>query len=192
MIESMIGRRAARIVRECWPAAAVWTAATATVLVTCKAAGYAPFTPTTWTRWDSNLYLDIARHGYTLFHCAPPDGGDWCGNAGWFPAYPWLLRALATTGLPLTATAVAVSWIFSAATIALLGRTLLRGRSLPVMAALAYAAFAPGQVFFYAVSPMSMLVCFLVIHLWMLNRGRWVAAGVAGAIAALCHPVGVL
>jgi len=45
---------------------------------------------------DSGLYLDIARHGYTLFRCTPPNRGDWCGNAGWFPGYPcccarWLM-----------------------------------------------------------------------------------------------------
>jgi hypothetical protein len=192
MIERVVGRRTTRLVRESWPAAAIWSTATITVLVTCAAAGYAPFSSATWRRWDSNLYLDIAQHGYTLFRCAPPNGGDWCGNAGWFPAYPWLLRALATTGLPLAATAVAVSWAFGAATIALLGRTFLHGHSLPVVAALAYAAFAPGEVFFYAVGPMSMLVCFLVVHLWMLHRKRWIASGVAGAIAALCHPVGIV
>jgi hypothetical protein len=192
MIESVIGDRLKPLARENWPAAAAWIAATITVLATSKVAGYAPFSPETWSRWDSNLYLDIARHGYTLFRCSPPEAGDWCGNAGWFPAYPWLLRALGTVGLPLTATAVTVAWVFSAATILLLGRTFLRGASLPVVAALAYAAFAPGQVFFYAISPLSMLACFLVIHLWLLHRGRWVVAGVTGAIAAMCHPVGVL
>jgi hypothetical protein len=193
MIDAVAVSHLSRLSRDAWPAIAIWALATATVLITGVAAGYSPFSPSTWSRWDSGLYLDIARHGYTLFRCAPPNGSDWCGNAGWFPAYPWLLRVLTTTGLPLAPTALGLSWFFSAATLVLLRLTFLRDRlSLGVWACLAYAAFAPGQVFFYAVSPISMLTCFLVIHLWTLSRGRWVAAGVAGAVAALAHPVGVM
>jgi hypothetical protein len=193
MIDGMAVPRLVRLSRDAWPAVAMWALATATVLTTASLIGYAPFSPSTWSRWDSGLYLDIARHGYTLLRCDAPNGSQWCGNSGWFPAYPWLLRGLSTTGLPLAPTALVLSWFFSAATIVLLWLTLLRSRlSLRISACLAYAAFAPGQVFFYAVSPISMLACFLVIHLWMLSRGRWVVAGVAGAIAALAHPVGVM
>jgi hypothetical protein len=193
MISAVAAPHLSRLARDAWPAIAIWALATATVLITAVAAGYSPFSPSTWSRWDSGLYLDIARHGYTLFRCAPPNGSQWCGNAGWFPAYPWLLRALTTTGVPLAPTALGLSWFFSAATLVLLRLTFLRERlSLGIWACLAYATFAPGQVFFYAVSPISMLTCFLVIHLWLLSRGRWVAAGVAGAVAALAHPVGVM
>jgi hypothetical protein len=193
MMEVVPVRQAARLAREAWPAAAIWGLATLTVLLTAVAAGYSPFAPATWSRWDSGLYLDVARHGYTLFRCAPPNGSQWCGNAGWFPAYPWLLRALVDAGLPLAGTALAVSWIFSAGTIVLLRLTFLRDQlSVRTTACLAYAAFAPGQVFSYAVFPMSMLAFFLVLHLWLLSRGKWIAAGLAGAVAALTHPVGVL
>jgi hypothetical protein len=193
MIDAVAVRHLSRLSRDAWPAIAIWALATATVLITGVAVGYSPFSPSTWSRWDSGLYLDIARHGYTLFRCAPPNGSEWCGNAGWFPAYPWLLRALTTTGVSLAPIALGLSWFFSVATLVLLRLTFLREQlSLSIWACLAYAAFAPGQVFFYAVSPISMLTCFLVIHLWMLSRGRWVAAGVTGAVAALAHPVGVM
>jgi hypothetical protein len=193
MMPGTASHRLAPVARQVWPAAAVWALATLTVVLTSVATGYSPFASSTWARWDSGLYLDIAQHGYTLFRCAPPKGGDWCGNAGWFPAYPWLLHALTLVGLPLMATAAAVAWLFWAATIVLLRLTFLRGRlSTRTTACLAYAAFAPGIVFSYAIFPMSMLAFFLVVHLWTLSRGRWLAAGAAGAVAALAHPVGLM
>src|SRR5437762_3109220 len=59
--------------------------------------GFDAFSAGTWVRWDSGLYLDIARNGYRLFRCGSAGWGqpdDWCGNAGWMPLYP-LLIALA-------------------------------------------------------------------------------------------------
>ena len=49
----------------------------------------------TWGRWDSGQYLPIADKGYIYERCAGvanrgPE--DWCGNAGWFPGYPYLMR----------------------------------------------------------------------------------------------------
>ena len=189
----MRGRLIARLAGESWPAIVVWSAATASILATCTASGYRPFVPDTWARWDSALYLDIARHGYTLFQCAPPHRSDWCGNAGWFPAYPALAAALHAVGLPLGGAALALSWLFGAATIALLWFTFLGRRlSLAALACLAYVAFAPGQVYDYAIFPLSLLTFWVVAHLWLLVRGRWARAGLAGALAASAYPVGVM
>jgi hypothetical protein len=172
----------------------MWSVATISLLATCAVSGYAPFAPSTWARWDSGLYLDIAEHGYTLFRCKAPSGTpeQWCGNAGWFPAYPWLVGALHQVGLPLMATAVAVSWLFGLGTIVLLWSTFLRRRlSVAALGCLVYAAFAPGQVYLYAIFPLSMLVFFVVLHLWLVTRAQWAAAGITGAIAALTYPVGL-
>jgi len=156
--------------------------------------GYAPFDSGTWARWDSGLYLDIAEHGYTLFPCPQPtfDQGTWCGNAGWFPAYPWLVSSLHWLGLPLRGSAVALSWICIFATIALLWTIFGRRASVATIAALLYAAFAPGQIYDYAVFPLSLLALATTACLWLLSRDRFVAAGIAGAVAALSYPLGVL
>jgi 4-amino-4-deoxy-L-arabinose transferase-like glycosyltransferase len=152
----------------------------------------------TWERWDSTLYLDIAENGYTLTPC-PDRPSQWCGNAGWFPLYPWVIGALHRLGLPLRGTAVALSWLFAGATLSLLWRTFLArtaaaaaGSGAAAVGALAYAAFAPGQIYGYAVFPLSMLAFFTVAHLWCLWRERFVLAGLAGAAAALSYPIGVL
>ncbi|MGH9224688.1 MAG: hypothetical protein ACRD2W_13130 [Acidimicrobiales bacterium] len=118
---------------------------------------------------------------------------NWCGNAGWFPLYPWTLGLLHRLGVPLGFSAAAVSWLFAGATLLLLWRTFLqRGRSAAAIGALLYAAFAPGQVYGYASFPLSMLAFFTVLHLWALWRERFVVAGLAGAAAALSYPIGVL
>jgi hypothetical protein len=61
-----------------------------------------------------------------------------------------------------------------------------------VAAALFYAAFAPGQIYLYTIFPLSMLTFTTVAFLWLLYRERYVVAGIAGTVAALSYPVGVL
>lgn len=173
----------------------VWGVAAAVVAAGAAAFGYDPWNSATWSRFDSGLYEDIARDGYDLFRCDPDvfGPGTWCGDAGWFPAYPWLVAALQVAGFPLRGSAVVLSWLFVAATIVLIWATFL-GRSTrsAALMALVYAAFAPGQIYDYAVFPLSLLAFSTVASLWWLYRERWVAAGIAGAVAALSYPLGVL
>lgn len=154
--------------------------------------GYSPWESSTWSRWDSGLYEDIARDGYDLLPCED-EPTKWCGDAAWFPAYPWLVGGLHQLGLPLRGTAVVVSWLFAVGTIVLIWATFLERRvGAAAVAGLFYAAFAPGQIYHYAVFPLSMLAFATVACLWLLSRGRYLAAGVSGAVAALSYPVGVL
>lgn len=183
-----------RLWRLAGPPLVIWAATATTVAVAAAAFGYSPFHGHTWARRDSTHYLTIARGGYEFYRC-PPDYPfpGWCGNAGWFPAYPWVVGALYDLGLPLPGIAAVVSWVFAAATLVLLWNTFLDRRiSVTALAALTYAAFAPGQIYHYAIFPLSMLAFFTVAHLWFLHRGRWIAAGLAGAVAALSYPLGVL
>jgi hypothetical protein len=183
-----------RLWRLAGPPLIIWVAAATTVAAAAAAFGYSPFHGTTWTRWDSTHYLGIARDGYDFSRC-PPDYpfGGWCGDAGWFPAYPWLAGVLHLAGMPLRGSAAAVSWFFAGATLVLLWNTFFARRvSTTAFGALVYAAWAPGQIYDYAIFPLSMLAFFTVAHLWLLHRGRWIAAGLAGAVAALSYPLGVL
>ncbi len=180
-------------VRTLAPPLAVWAAALTGVTASAAAFGYRPLNSGTWSRWDSGLYLEIAERGYTFFPCQPPfDQGTWCGNAGWFPAFPWLVGGLHRLGLPLRGSAVALSWLFIGATIALLWTIFGRRASVATIGALFYAAFAPGQVYDYAIFPLSLLALCTTAHLWLLTRDRFVAAGLVGAVAALSYPLGAL
>ena len=175
-----------------WPALAAWAAGAAGILPAAAADGYPPLRADTWTKWDSYLYLDVARHGYTLFHCAPPHAQHWCGNAGWFPLYPALTAVVHVAGVPLAGGALMLAWAFGLGTLALVAIAL--GDALFTFggaAALAFAAFVPGGVFGYAVYPLSLLSFALLAHMLLLAKGRWWAAGLAAGIAAAAYPVGI-
>src|SRR4051794_12786564 len=61
--------------------------------------------PSSWVRWDSLTYIEIAQHGYNLHQCGRNEslfyGQTWCGNAAWFPGYPLLLRVAGWFGIPV-------------------------------------------------------------------------------------------
>ena len=174
------------------PPLAAWACGLLVLCVTAAATGHDPFAPSTWTRWDSGHYLEIAAHDYDVHRCAG-SATTWCGNAAWFPGYPALIAALHQLGIPFGAAGVAIAWTFALAAIVALWQWFLRDRPAAVAAlGLAYAAFAPGQVYEYAVFPLSMFVTFTVAFLALMLRGRWLAAGLAGLAAGLCYPVGVL
>ena len=175
------------------PPLVVWATAATSVALVAAATGYGPFQSATWSRWDSFNYEQIASHGYELSRCPQPRSDTWCGDAHWFPGYPWIFGSLHRLGLPLRGTAVVLSWLFAAATLVLLWNTFLaRRRGVLAIGALLYAAWVPGQIYHYAIFPLSMLAFFTTAHLWLLHRGRYVAAGLAGAAASLSYPLGVL
>ena len=130
----------------------VWVGAAVCVAGVAAAFGYRPWESSTWFRWDSGLYLDVARDGYDLGACDDPT--KWCGDAGWLPAYPWAIGALHLLGFPLQGTAAVISWLFAGATIVLLWATFFERRvDRAAAGALVYAAFAPGQIYHYAIFP---------------------------------------
>jgi hypothetical protein len=169
----------------------VWVGAAVCVAGVAAVFGYRPWESSTWFRWDSGLYLDIARNGYELARCDDPT--KWCGDSGWFPAYPWAIGALHLLDFPLQGTAAVISCLFAGATIVLLWATFFERRvDRAAAGALVYAAFAPGQIYHYAIFPLSLLALCSVAFMWLLYRGRVVAAGIAGAVATLTYPTGVV
>jgi hypothetical protein len=177
-----------------WPPLVAWLAVTTIVVVTCVVEGWPPFDATkTWLRADSGLYLDIAEHGYGLFVCPPGVLPGWCGNAGWFPAYPWVSAVLAHFGTPTADAALAVSWSAGLATLVIVWWALpVRESRAAAGVALAYAAVAPGVVYRYAVFPLALLTLATVAFLALMQRGRWLAAGLAAAVGVLTYPIGLV
>jgi hypothetical protein len=178
------------------PPLGAWALALGTLCVTASVTGHAPFAPSTWERWDSEHYLSIAVDGYDVHRCAPGEtdnGGAWCGNAAWFPGYPWTVAAVRTLRVPVGVAALAMAWALAAAALVLLWISFLRGLPRALGAAgMLYAAFAPGQVYDFAVFPISLFLVFEIASLAFLLRGRWLAAGATGFGGALTYPVGVI
>ncbi len=163
-----------------------WVAAAGVVVATSVLSGRSAYDANGSSYGDQGLYKSIAQHGYDLFRC----GGEWCGNAAWFPAYPWVVRFVALTGMSVNAAGLVVSWLFALGTLVLLWLTFLRRRlDFVGVIVLAYAAFAPGQAWDYAVFPLSMLSFFTIGYLWLLARERWLHAGLVGAVLVLIYPV---
>lgn len=168
-------------------AIAAWAAALVWLWLAAASVHESPFHAATWAHWDSAHYLSIAEHGYDVHRCRPhetPKPHTWCGNAAWFPLYPWLIAVVHALGISALVAGVAVSWFFAAVLLVLLGR-------IPPLA-LAYAAFAPGYVYNYAVFPLSTLLAAVVTFLGAVRTRRWTLAAVAGFLAGLAYPIGVL
>jgi hypothetical protein len=150
------------------------------------------FGPGPWSHHDSRLYLQIAAKGYTLTHChkhtIPPH--SYCGNAGWLPLYPLLIRLFGRLGAPLAWAGKYLAEAFALGTFVLVWLLIGPSWSARSLLALALAAVFPGQVYLFAIFPVS-LVAFLSLAFVLLLAGRrYVLAGLAGAAAPWAYPTG--
>lgn len=157
--------------------------------------------PATFDRWDAGHYLAIARQGYFMrLHCVhghyTPLPGHTCGDVTWFPGYPLLIRALSLTGIGLTYAGLILAWAFWYLTLLM---AWLLSRPAPPQAArpwgtttqwlcLLAAAFFPGQVYFAALAPVSMVAFgMLACCYWSArNPNCWLAAA-AGLVAGSAY-----
>jgi hypothetical protein len=153
--------------------------------------------PATWAKWDSGLYLDIANRGFILTPC---DGvanrlpTDWCGNSGWFPGYPFAMRALAATAHIRTDWAgLIISRLALLAVLSILWLVFLKDRPrIEGFMALGLACVFPGGVYFLALFPMSLAVLGLLVLLAGVHFRRSSLAFVGAAVAAFTYPGAVM
>lgn len=156
-------------------------------------------------RWDSGQYLLIAKKGYDLLPCGEryEDLEGWCGTAGWFPGYPYLIRLLSFVMKPLTA-AILISAFFRLGTLVLAWQW-LRGNSCCETTRetaknssfsndavlLLMLSFFPGFFYHHAVFPVSMVTFFALLFLRFTNSHP-IAAAWSGAAAGLSYTTGFL
>jgi hypothetical protein len=174
------------------PPVAAFAAANLVLVLAAAYGGYGPFAPASWARWDSGIYLDIARHGYQAWTCPAwetAQGATACGTMGWFPLYPALVAPLHAAGAEIQAAGMIVSLVFWLATLVVLWNAfLVRARPRNGLLALGLAAVTPGAFFFHTVYPLSLAAFLIVLCLWFLRDERWAAAGAAGFLAAAAYP----
>ncbi len=154
------------------------------------------FVPLNWMRWDSFNYQAIANHGSTFYACPASSFPaeklhlHWCGDAAWFPAYPWLMRLGHGLGLSIPSTGVGISWVCLALALFVLWWGWLRDlhwfRALVLMAL--FSVF-PGAVFNYAIFPMSLTLVLVLAGLASAHRGHFVVMALAMGAAGLCYPL---
>jgi hypothetical protein len=147
-----------------------------------------------WARWDSGWYLAIAQDGY--LH-GPLAGQN---RIAFYPAYPALLGGLHRllpaawrgTGA-LLAIGVVLSNAFTVAAVALLYRHARElGEEAFARRAVAYLLAFPTAFFLACVYTEALFLFLAVAAFHLARRERWLAAGAAGALAALTRPTGVL
>lgn len=133
-------------------------------------------------RFDSGWYLGIAEHGYTSLRAT-----------AFFPAYPFLIRAVALfTGSNVIAGVLISAISFFAALVLLHKLTELELGRRTADATVLLMAFAPLSFFFTAIYTESLFLLLSVGTLLAVRRERWMLAGVLTALAALTRPSGIL
>jgi hypothetical protein len=155
------------------------------------------FDPATFNRWDAGQYLKIAHHGYRAStHCNISPAVHLCGNITWFPGYPGLIRLLASAHLGYLVAALAISWICWYLTLLMVWVLSTRGGTARGGACLALAAVFPGQVYFAALFPISLVTFTVLLCIWLATRTSFatrratvVRTGVAGVVAGLAYPL---
>lgn len=186
--------RALRVSAALLPPLAVFLAVRLLFWEAAAATGFDAWNPGSWFRWDSGHYLAIATTGYEYFSCARIGGrpGDVCGNAAWFPLYPWMLRPWIALGAAPATAGVWVAGLGALGTLGTLWNGFLRSRGLRGWLVLGMAAAFPGAVYQHAIFPTSLALLCLVLAGAFIARERWALAGLFGAGVALSYVTGVL
>ncbi len=143
------------------------------------AVGFDASRAASWFRWDSGHYLAIATTGYEYFSCARIGGrpGDVCGNAAWFPLYPWMLKPLIALGVAPATAGVWVAGLGALGMLVALWNGFLRRRGMRGWLVLGMAAVFPGAVYQHAIFPTSLALLCLVLAGFFIVRERWALAG---------------
>lgn len=147
-----------------------------------------------YKQWDSHLYLDIAQNGYSFITCqqAGYASSGWCGNAGWFPGYPLLMRKVAEVfGISQIDAGVWISAFFFLLTLLVAWNGLLHQRRAGWVGMLALAVF-PGMVYDHAVFPISLVSFCILAACLAVSRGRWFIAFLSAAGAGFAYSTGPL
>jgi hypothetical protein len=125
-----------------------------------------------WWHGDSGIYLWIVNSGYSLNRCgAGYPAGSWCGNTGWQPLYPWLIKAFTLTGANETAVAVVLSQACTLAVFVLLWQIIgpVRHRRVVMLTA----AVFPGIIYYFTLFPISLLILLALVLFKLLAAGRY-------------------
>jgi hypothetical protein len=135
--------------------------------------------------WDGRYYLRIAAHGYpgALTHDAP--------QAAFFPLYPLLVHGIGVAlGGNWALAGLATSLLTGAAACLAVG-ALARdraGEEAGVRAGWLFAV-APGAAFLSPAYAEGLAISLCAVALLLLDRRRWGAAGVVGALATASSPL---
>lgn len=147
-----------------------------------------------WTRWDAEWYLLIAERGYRADEALAPYGRYAPGDTtGFFPLYPLLIRAVASTGIPPAAAGWLIANLALLAALTLLHRLVAEasGGAAAAGSVLCLLAFPP-SLFLSALYAESLGLALSLAAFTAAGRARWGGMALASFLAALARPTGWL
>lgn len=151
-----------------------------------------PF-PAVVTRWDGRWYSRLALHGYPSHLPTGPAGRIKPSTAGFFLLYPLLTRVPMSLGIPFWLSGMMINFVASTVAvliIVLVGREYL-DRHAAVMLGCLWTAFPISAVLTTTYTEATFTV-FAAASLLFVLRRRWVAAGLAAALAGAVRSPGIV
>jgi hypothetical protein len=135
------------------------------------------------TAWDASSYLTIAQVGYAHGRQL----------LAFFPLYPDLLRAAAWSPQTAIVAGIALSLLCFGAALYLLHRLVVLDFERAVAdRAVWLLALSPMALFFSTIYTESLFLALTIAAVYAARRGSWMAAGIAGALAAASRSTGIL
>lgn len=156
------------------------------------------FDSTNWSRWDSGHYLQIANCGYEFFPCAgkfgyPLNAQEMCGNTGWFPGYPLLIKLFSFffhDSLTIAGILSKLNFILSLFLVLKISK--LNEFSLRNILFLSIPAFSFSFIYYNTIFPISsILLCTLASLYFFIKRKIWIT-GIFCFLASFFYPTGFL
>ena len=148
-----------------------------------------------WSRWDSGLYLQIAKEGIQFFPCGPSVGypqdcGLYCGNCGWAPAYSGLMYLLKPIFGNLASAGVFISALFLWLSIYKITyfKAAQQDKYFYLYGLLLMVSF--GSIYYYAIFPLSMALFFILSALMAYLHKNWLALGIYSACLIWVYSIG--
>jgi len=150
-----------------------------------------PGSPVTACRWDCLWYQTIVTSGYHLEPRFHPNGD--AANWAFFPLFPLIAKGIyALTGIPAGGALILSSKIFLFISIATfigycepsLGKKNSR-------LAGAVLAFSPYAIYAHAGYTESLFFFLTTLAFWLLERGNWIGAGLAGGLLSATRVTGI-
>lgn len=154
--------------------------------------------PLTWFRWDSGHYISIAENGYEYFSCAglfgyPEDTKEMCGNCGWFPAYPLMIKYSDFVFHDEILTGGLISKLFYfLALFMILVIANIRKFTFRHFLFLTIASLFFGFVYYNAVFPISAVLFFTLAAFYVYLKGNFWLTGLFCMLASFLYPTGIL
>jgi len=161
--------------------------------------GFVYFDSSNWLRWDSGHYLNIANNGYEFFPCAgkygyPENSNDLCGNTGWFPGYPILIKLINLIFkfdfVCIAGVLSKIFYFFSLLLVLIIAE--VKRFSLKNIFFLSIPAFSFSFIYYNAIFPISSVLFFVLTALYFFTKDKiWMTAFFC-MLASFFYPTGFL